>query len=157
MTQAERIADQMACVFDGDAWYGPSLARILDAFTPQQAAARALPHRHSAWELVLHLAANIDWVCHRLQGRAVELTPSEDWPAVQEVTEREWRAARAALERSHTNLLRLVAGLADSQLMEQVPGRDYPVYVMLHGITQHNAYHAGQLAILRPAPDAPPS
>jgi hypothetical protein len=155
MTELERIADQMTRVFDGDAWYGPSLARILDAFTPQQAAARALPHRHSAWEIVLHLTANIDWVRHRLRGRAVELTPSEDWPPVQEVTEQAWRAARGALEESHADLLRLVAGLTDARLTERVPGRDYPIFVMLHGITQHNAYHAGQLAILRPAAGAP--
>ncbi len=155
MTELERIAEQMTRVFDGDAWYGPSLARILDAFTPQQAAARALPHRHSAWEIVLHLAANIDWVRHRLRGQAVELTPAEDWPTVREVSEPAWRAARAALEESHADLLRLVAGLTDTQLTEKVPGRDYPAHVMLHGITQHNAYHAGQLAILRPAPAEP--
>jgi hypothetical protein len=147
MTEVERIADNLRRVYS-DAWYGPSLEQLLNRFTPEQAAARPLPHRHSAWELVLHLAANIDWVRHRLGGRVVELSPAEDWPAVGEVSAPAWRAARARLAASHGDLLHLVAALADAQLAEIVPGRTYPVHVMLLGIAGHNAYHAGQLALL---------
>ena len=32
---------------------------------------------------------------------------------------------------------------------ETVPGKDYPVAVMLHGTVQHYAYHAGQIALLK--------
>jgi len=30
-----------------------------------------------------------------------------------------------------------------------VAGRDYTTYVMVHGVIQHNLYHAGQIAILK--------
>jgi hypothetical protein len=153
MTEVGHIADDLRRGYD-EAWYGPSLEQLLGAFTPEQAAARPLPNRHSAWEVVLHLAANIDWVRHRLCGRAVELSAAEDWPAIGEVSAAAWGAARDRLEASHRELLRLVEQLGDRQLADTVPGRTYPVHVMLLGIAGHNAYHAGQLALLAPAPPA---
>ena len=32
-----------------------------------------------------------------------------------------------------------------------VPGREYSFAFLLHGIVQHNLYHAGQIAILKKA------
>ena len=43
----------------------------------------------------------------------------------------------------------MVGGLEPSKLDETVPGKDYPVSVMLHGTAQHYAYHAGQIALLK--------
>jgi hypothetical protein len=34
-------------------------------------------------------------------------------------------------------------------LREMVPGRDHSMKVMLHGLSHHNAYHAGQIALLK--------
>jgi len=52
---------------------------------------------------------------------------------------------------SHRQLHDTIARLADSWLSETVPGKDYSVYVMLHGVIQHNLYHAGQIALLKKA------
>ena len=30
-----------------------------------------------------------------------------------------------------------------------VPGKDYSVYVLLHGAVQHMTYHTGQIALLK--------
>jgi uncharacterized damage-inducible protein DinB len=42
-----------------------------------------------------------------------------------------------------------VRALDDDRLATRVVGRPYSVYVMLHGIIDHNVYHAGQVALLR--------
>ena len=44
-----------------------------------------------------------------------------------------------------------MAGLSDSRLRDRVPGKRYDFYHMLHGIAQHELYHAGQIAILKKA------
>ena len=36
-----------------------------------------------------------------------------------------------------------------AQLGAPVPGHDYSYYVMLHGIVQHDVYHAGQIALIK--------
>jgi hypothetical protein len=40
----------------------------------------------------------------------------------------------------------------DKKLWEQVPGKEgahYTFYYMLHGVVQHELYHAGQIALLK--------
>lgn len=149
LTDAERIADQLARAYAGEAWYGPALRPMLGALSPDAAARRPLPGRHSVWELVLHLAANIDFVLARLDGHALELAPEVDWPPVGEVSEAGWRAALATLDGHHDALVARTRALPDAALEATVVGRAYSTRVMLLGILQHNVYHAGQVALLR--------
>jgi len=49
-------------------------------------------------------------------------------------------------------LVATLPGLAESRRHDhQVPGKRYDFYHMLHGIAQHELYHAGQIAILKKA------
>jgi len=43
----------------------------------------------------------------------------------------------------------VVAGLSDEELTRNVPQGKRSVANMLHGVTQHDAYHGGQIAILK--------
>ena len=73
----------------------------------------------------------------------------EDWRLPEDETEEAWGEAREGLRRSQDELLAALDGLDDGRLEEIVPGRDYSVYVLLHGVVQHDVYHAGQIALLR--------
>jgi hypothetical protein len=56
------------------------------------------------------------------------------------------------VRRVHEELVAAVAALADSRLDEIVPGKEgayYTFYYMLHGVVQHELYHAGQIALLK--------
>ena len=44
-----------------------------------------------------------------------------------------------------------IAALDPERLDERVRGKPYSVYFMLHGVIQHNLYHAGQIALLKKA------
>jgi hypothetical protein len=54
-------------------------------------------------------------------------------------------------KRAHDALVKMVAALPESRLRERVPGKKYDFYLMLHGVAQHELYHAGQIAILKKA------
>lgn len=60
-----------------------------------------------------------------------------------------WAEAIDTLGRRHRRLLEVVAGLDAARLDAIVPGKDFPVAVMLYGTAQHYAYHAGQIALLK--------
>ena len=60
-----------------------------------------------------------------------------------------WREAVTGANRTHDQLVKMVEGLPDSRLRDRVPGKRYDFYHMLHGIAQHELYHAGQIAILK--------
>ena len=149
MTESARIAEQLRRAFYGDAWHGPAMMELLKDVDAKQAAARPVKGAHSIWELVLHIAAWDGAGLKRLDGKKAQLKGRQNFPPVTRVTEEAWRDAVAAVKATHDTLVKTVAGLPESRLREQVPGKAYDFYHMLHGIAQHELYHAGQIAILK--------
>jgi uncharacterized damage-inducible protein DinB len=145
MYEITRIADQMRRAFDGQAWHGPAVREILANIAPDTAARKPIANAHSIWELVLHMRAWKNGAHRMLQGEVVNLTPEEDFPA----PSGDWSAAVEGLTEAHARLLSTVEALSDDRLSERVQGRDYNVYFLLHGIIQHDLYHAGQIAVLK--------
>jgi uncharacterized damage-inducible protein DinB len=152
MSETARIADQLRRAFSGDAWHGDSLLEILDGVTAAQAAARPIPHAHTIWELVLHIAAWDGAVRLRLGGKAVALSDEQNFPPVRDTGETAWRKALEHVRQVHDELVQAVSESPDTRLAEQVPGKQgahYTYYYMLHGVAQHELYHAGQIALLK--------
>lgn len=150
-SEAVRVADQLRRAFYGSAWHGPALMELLKGVDAVTAAAKPLADVHSIWELVLHVAAWDGAGLKRLAGHKSQLTGAANFPPVREVTEAGWREAVAQAKSTHDLLVKTVAGLKESRLRERVPGKRYDFYHMLHGIAQHELYHAGQIAILKKA------
>ena len=150
-TELERIQDQLKRAFEGGAWHGPSVLEILKDVTASQAAARPLPGAHNIWDLVLHIAAWEDACRRRLEGDRAELSDSEDWRAITDTDEAAWERIKALLSDGHRRLSAAIAVTDESRLNEPIlPGMP-SVYVTLHGVIQHDLYHAGQIAILKRA------
>jgi uncharacterized damage-inducible protein DinB len=155
VTERDRLLDELRRAWDGDPWHGDPVFRVLQGITADQAAARPLPNAHGIWELVLHMASWTREVARRLRDRVAREPEDGDWPAPGG-GEGEWNAALSALGRAHAELLDAVAAFPPGEL-DQVVGeaRDRSVgaggtyAVMLHGIAQHHAYHAGQIALLK--------
>ena len=68
-----------------------------------------------------------------------------------DTSEAAWENALAELERGHRQLRQSISALSDDRLGNIVPGKEDSVYVLLHGIVQHDLYHAGQIALLKKA------
>jgi len=150
-SEAGRIADQLRRAFDGSAWHGPALLELLEDVNAAAAAARPLPDVHSIWELVLHVAVWDDAALRRIDGKKWQPTGLANFPPVRKATDAAWRKAVAATKRTHDRLVKTVAALPDARLGDRVPGKRYDFYQMLHGVAQHELYHAGQIAILKKA------
>jgi uncharacterized damage-inducible protein DinB len=150
-SEGSRIADQLRRAFYGSAWHGPAVLELLKDVDAAAAAAKPLKDVHSIWELLLHVAAWDRAALRRLDGAKCQLKGSANFPRVPAPTEPAWREAVAMSKRTHDTLVETVAALSDNRLRDQVPGKRYDFYHMLHGIAQHELYHAGQMAILKKA------
>jgi uncharacterized damage-inducible protein DinB len=149
--ETARLADQLERSFRGGAWHGPAVAEALDGVGAAAAARRPLVGAHTIAEIVGHLTYWLRAAVVRLRGeREEEVLGRADWPPAA-TAEDAWRAARAALEAAHRELHAAVVALEDSRLDDPVPGSDPTVRGMLLGLLQHNAYHAGQIALLAKA------
>jgi uncharacterized damage-inducible protein DinB len=152
MSEIQRIVDQLRRAFERDAWHGPAVRELLAGVTADRAAAKPLAHAHSIWEIVLHIATWENIVRRRLRGEVInDLSAEEDWPVVRDTSEAAWRKALQDLEQANQALREAIAPLDETRLAESVPGKSHSVYVMLHGLIQHDLYHAGQIAVLKKA------
>ena len=153
MSEVSRILDQLHRAYEGPAWHGPALGETLAGVTAEMAARRPLPGAHTIWELVAHLTVWIAVPTRRLLGDEIPTLPAEqDWPAVPESSEAAWKQTLAGLAEAQRNLEDEVRKLSDARLSEKVLGdRPYSIYTLLHGVVQHNLYHAGQIAMLKKA------
>ena len=73
----------------------------------------------------------------------------DNFPETLDDSEEEWQEARRRFSANNSRIQALLGDLDDAKLRENVPGRDHPMKFMLHGLAQHNVYHAGQIAIGR--------
>jgi len=154
--EASRLVDQLERAHDGDPWHGSPVKDILAGVTAAQAATAPPNGAHSIWALVLHMTAWRNEVALRATGKPAGEPEAGDYPPVGEPTDARWHAALAALDASHEHLATVVRGLSDARLLEptndprnRATGTGVSYYELLHGIVQHDAYHAGQIAILK--------
>ncbi len=145
------LKDHLHRSFQGNAWHGPALLKILNDVTAREAAAKPVAGAHSIWELVLHIMTWQAVVVRRLGGEAYTPSDAEDFPPVKDTRETAWAGTIEALRRQHDTLYAAVDRLPESRLPEVVPGEEYTVEFMLQGIIQHDLYHAGQMALLKKA------
>jgi uncharacterized damage-inducible protein DinB len=150
-SEAVRIADQLRRAFYGNAWHGPAVLELVKDVNAKAAAAKPLADVHSIWELLLHVEAWDRAGLIRLGGKKCQLKGAKNFPPVTTPTDAAWGDAVAQVKATHDELVKTIASLAESRLRDQVPGKRYDFYHMLHGIAQHELYHAGQIAILKKA------
>ncbi len=147
MSETARIADEIRRSYVGPAWHGSSLTELVTGIDAAAAVQRPPGGAHSLCEIVMHISA---WqrVAHdAIHGKAAPELPFEgDWR-----TGSDWAAALQELDDTARELCAAVAALPDARLCDKVEGREYSLYVLLHGIAQHNAYHGGQISLLRKA------
>jgi uncharacterized damage-inducible protein DinB len=151
VSESGRIADQLRRAFYGSAWHGPAVLELLEDVDAARATAKPVANVHSIWELLLHVEAWDHAAMVRLNGEKCQPEGADNFPPVEKGTETLWRAAVASSKRTHDKLVTTVEGLPESRLRDRVPGKRYDFYHMLHGIAQHELYHAGQMAILKKA------
>ena len=147
MKETERIAEQLRLLFEGPSWLGPPIELLLSGISQERAAARPLAGAHTIWELVLHIATWLRIARLRLTATApVDPMEAENWPPAAG----SWEDAIASIAREMKALRTAVLEFPPERLEERAPAAEAQTfYVLLHGVIQHSAYHAGQIAILK--------
>lgn len=151
MTEAKRIADQLKNAVEGEAWHGPSVLETLHGITAEQAKNQPIAGVHSIWEIVLHISAWMKVAVPRMQGIKTSQPEEGDWPAVRNTAATGWNQTLEGMQRNYQDLMAAISKLSDEDLTKPVFEIPNYNYVLLHGIIQHNLYHAGQIAVLRKA------
>src|SRR5579859_4967433 len=145
MTKRQKfVVDQLKRAHKGEAWHGDSLTQILKGISATQAAAKPFHGAHSIWELVNHIEAWNRLIEKRIRTRTLEkMSARLDWPPLPKAkTASAWKQSLAKMHRSIHSLYVYAGKMNDEIYDRRVTGKNYNVEFMLHGVVQHNLYHA---------------
>jgi len=145
MSLCQQIADAYRQATVKGAWYGSSLAELLDRISPEIAVTPPAPGANTISAVLQHLLLWNERICNTSEKSPLpRWEPEKEWaePPIpwNELVAR-WRRSRDLLEEHLRNF-----PLQD--LPRQVPGRAYPYETMLRGIVEHTIWHSGQIAMI---------
>ena len=151
MDEIRKIADQIRLTYIDGFWGGGSIKELFYSFDVIEASSYPIPRAHSVWEIALHISAWHDIFRNRIINSKTEYHYENDWPHPASPTTQNWSDTLKALNKSIENLVNSVLNFKEDELYILVPGKSFSFYEMLHGIQQHDQYHAGQVMFLKKA------
>lgn len=147
--QIQHIIRLLKETYQGDPWHGRSIKALLSEVSPEIALKKPNAASHSIAELVYHMITWRDFATSRLQaeeGKDMKYFEDNDWRKLDLNSVQTWEQGLKLLEDSQQRLLTVLEQFQDSILPEKVEERKYNFKVLLYGVVQHDAYHAGQIA-----------
>ncbi|UCE43794.1 MAG: DinB family protein [Candidatus Bathyarchaeota archaeon] len=155
MKEVDLIEDMLRQTFDGRPWHGPSFMALLKDVDKVQASERPIDVRHTIWEIVNHCSYWMEvTIAVLLNEKIPDIKSNEDWPKMGK-TDEDWIKAQDRLKNAYETLVDSIEGLNETLLAKKIHGsyngQSYTTTYrkVLHGISDYNTYHAGQIAILR--------
>jgi hypothetical protein len=136
-------------------WHGPTLMESLEGVDNNHAKVKPIQGRHTIWEIVNHCNYWMNAVRIALKNKKmVSVQGTEDWPSIG-MTSEEWMRDINRLKMSYMKMVQAIESLEMDVLDERLGsyfGASYFEFTyrkMLHGISDHNTYHAGQISLLK--------
>ena len=146
-----RVKDVLTALqgaFGSRGWHGPTVLEAVKGVTETQAARKPEAVHHSIHVLVDHIQY---WEEAGLRYATTRGKPRR--------TRRDWRqpatsfaASVRRMKTTHARLVAAVAQLRDADLERSIGTWDsgrMPLAKVLHGVAAHDAYHAGQIRLIR--------
>lgn len=158
-TLTHRVHD----TWHGSPWFGSSGDTILGGITAEEASRRGIPGTHSIWEIVLHMTAWTEATAARVRGAGAKAPERGDWPTALGSSPDEWKAAVAELANAHRELVAEIEATHEEDIQIHVKNHSPPFADTgisragtVAGLIEHDAYHLGQIALLKKAVRARP-
>lgn len=143
-----RIMTMLQNSYNGASWHGASIMEILGRISSKQALKPSV-HIHRICELVQHMTTWRVFAIKRLQGDdKYEVRRSEDWQDFSNATPGTWDKVKQDLADSQQLLIDTLENTSDERLNDEVHGKAYDYYALVHGVIQHDLYHLGEISLL---------
>ena len=149
MKEQQRIAGLFSDLYDGNPWLDINIHDTLESILPEIAAKKLKPDANSIWEIANHLISWRENVLERVKGKVL-ITPNHNYfVPIADPTAQAWKSTLERFEISQQNWLSFLAGFSEKDFGKVYPNNDHTYYEHIHGIIQHDAYHLGQIVMLR--------
>ncbi len=143
-----RILKQFEALQHGDCWIGNNFKEVLHGVGHEQAMVRLNADSNSIWMLVAHITYWRTLVVNRLTG-SDNPPPFLDFHLPDEANAESWHQTLHDFEAAYHLLRNSIHHFNEDTLDGQSPKKDQTNYELIVGCLQHDAYHLGQLMLLK--------
>jgi uncharacterized damage-inducible protein DinB len=152
------LTNRLKDTWSGTPWYGDPSDTILRGISAAEASQRIAPGTHTIWEIVLHMTAWTEAVAARARGAGAKAPERGDWPPAPAPSDAAWNATLAELAKAREELLQVIAETHEEDIQVHVRNHSPPFADTgisragtIAGLVEHDAYHLGQVALLKRA------
>lgn len=147
MKENQRLKKLFKDHFDGAPWIDVQIRTSLEGMDPKDAA-RHIHGLNSVWQIVHHMTSWRETILQRIQGKHIPSPANNYFIEVKDTSSKAWSNTLKKLLLSQGKLM--------DHLSEEIKGADekpgngsYTHYELLQGLLQHDAYHLGQIVLIR--------
>lgn len=149
----EVLLDQLAACHDDESWFKPSLA-ILNDVSVNEAVWKADDHPHSIWEIANHLIFwNEMWLNRFIHDDFLESnTLNDETFELDHLKQNEasWNETIRRLSDGFAHWREVITNCDDSKLEKTIPTYfNAQWWGVISNLCIHNAYHIGQMMLLK--------
>ena len=148
VNEINRILKLFADLQHGDCWIGLNFKEALHGVNADRAAKTISKDGNSIWMLVSHLVYWRTTVVNRLTG-SDNPPPFKDFSLPAELNEANWKQALHDFEAAYHLLRNAIHHFNEDNLYKPSPKKEQSYYELIMGCLQHDAYHMGQMILLK--------
>lgn len=146
--EINRILKLFADLQHGDCWIGNNFKEVLHGVEAADAVENIADKTNNIWQLVAHITYWRSLVVNRLTG-SDNPPPFQDFHLPDSYSEGNWRQALHDFEAAYHLLRNAIHHFKEENLDKPSPKAGQTFYELILGCLQHDAYHLGQMMLLR--------
>jgi hypothetical protein len=146
--EINRILKLFTDLQHGDCWIGTNFKEVLHGVGAGDAVKDISGNTNNTWMLVAHITYWRSTVVNRLTGSS-NPPPFTDFLLPDNCDEVNWRQTLHDFEAAYHLLRNAIHHFDKANLYKPSPRKDQTFYDLMMGCLQHDAYHLGQLMILK--------
>ncbi len=148
--EINRMVKQFEALQHGDCWIGNNFKETLHGVNANTATKTIWQGGNSCWHLTAHLIYWRTAVVNRLTGSS-NPPPFKDFLLPEVLNEENWRQTLHDFEAAYHALRTALHNIKDDQLDKPTVNENQTYYQLITGCLQHDAYHLGQMMLLKKA------
>ncbi len=146
--EINRILKLFTDLQHGDCWIGTNFKEALHGVDAEKASKSLDVGSNSIWQLVSHLIYWRSVVVNRLSGNS-NPPPFPDFLLPEQLTEQNWKQTLLDFEAAYHLLRTAIHNFKEENLDKPSPVQGQTYYQLIIGCLQHDAYHLGQIGLLK--------
>jgi len=147
MDEINRIKKLIGDHFNGEPWLDVNIVETLKNISAEQAA-KKIDNLNSIWQIVNQMILWREVLWKKLNGNTVFVSENNFFEEIENTSENEWKLLLKRLEHSQKIILNFLSEQIQFDY-DNVFQNGHTYYEHLQAILQHDAYHLGQIVLLK--------